>query len=624
MATLVIKAGIVLSFLLSEAMAYEEVSYSSCPINKSCENHGNNAFVSCPTGYICSNSVCTQFTEVVEKYKGTLRSILKYSDPNTTLASRILDCYCMTYEESRPSVIISACSYNCNPGQSMYVSLGSNYSRLNEIMCYCGGHYREGEMCKDCSKNYYPTLYSYSSACAKCKAQKWKAYHVLLYLTIAYLPLILLTLLVFLFKINISSSHLHGFVFFSQVVSMPAVIRIIMDKKISSTVHGIIQAFSVVLGVSNLDFFRAYTSFICMPKMSVFEILILDYIAALLPLLFIFLSYAVVKLYDRNCRLFVLAWYPFQLIFLRIRKNWDIKSSMADAYCTFFLLSYMKFLSVSFDFLIPTKAYIIDASGNVITEKRLYYDASSKYFGSDHLPFAIVAIFVLIIFNVMPMLVLSFYQFQRVQNKLSFLPPIFHESVEKFQDCYKNGKGDSIRDHRWFSAMFLILRIIVFISFSTTPTYLYFVLSAIYILVFSLIMLLLQPFKTEYAHHLSVNLLFTTLLSLVYISLAGLKIATVKSKRHVKSCYYLAALFTSSSMLYVAAYAVYWLYSRKRFNLKWRHDRSIFVWQKGYGTVVPEEMEGSFPDRIQNPTRYSSENMGSFAAQGRPKKAKYN
>jgi len=622
MAISMVLAGIILTSLLLDAVLAE--ASQSCTINKTCEDLGN-PFTSCPAGFICSNSACTELTEVGGKKRNKLKSILKYSDPNSTLTARILDCYCMTYEEGAPSVTVSSCSYNCNPGQPMYVPLGLNYSQLNEIMCFCGGHHRDGEMCKNCHQGHYPTLYSYSRSCTKCKTGKWHAVrHVLIYLAIAYLPLVLLTLVVFLLKINISSSHLHGFVLFSQVVSIPVVIRILLDKSKSKTVYHIIQVFSVIFGVSNLDFFRAYTDFICIKNMSVFEILTLDYIAAALPLAFIFLSYAAVKLYNRNYRLLVLLWYPFQFILLRIRKNWDIKSTMADAYCTFFLLSYMKFLSVSFDFIIPTGAFIVKADGNISTEKRLFYDASSKYFGKEHLPFGLVAIFMLFFFIVGPMLVLFFYQFQWFQKKLFFLPPIFHESVEKFQDCYKNGKGKSGRDYRWFSGMFLILRIVVFISFSVTPTYLYFVLSAIYILVFSLIMLLLQPFKTEYAHYLSVNMFFTTLLSLVYISLAGLKIATVKSQKHVKACYYLAAFFTMFSLIYVSAYAVYWLYSRKRSNLGWKFYKSIYVWKKGYGATVQEEMEGSFPDRIQNPTRYNSEIMGSFVAQGRPPKAKEN
>lgn len=236
--------------------------------------------------------------------------------------------------------------------------------------------------------------------------------------------------------------------------------------------------------------------------------------------------------------------------------------------------------------------------------------------------FAYVAIFVFVVFVACPTVIMFLYQLPKLQRLFSFLPLIFHESIARYQDCYKNGKQKGTRDFRWFSGMFLLLRIVVFISFAVTPTYLYFVLSAIYILFFSLIMLLLQPFKEEYSHYLSINLFFTTLLCLVYISLAGLKIAKVKSQRHILSCFLMAVFFTTSSLLYILVYAIYWIYRRRCIKWKWRFPRKVFKRQKSYGTTEREEMEGSFPDRIKNPTRYSCENMESLVAHERRAKAK--
>ena len=615
MATQLIKVIIIVAGL---SMVRSLESSQSCPIDHSCWETSN-PFMPCPVGFFCHNSSCTELGRDEKK----LKSIIKYSNKTTTMAARILDCYCMTYDEHNTSLTVGACSYNCNPGQPMYVSLGLNYSNLNEIMCSCDSHNRRGTMCKDCRNNTFPTLYSYSSACTKCATGKWETIrHILQYMAFAYLPLTVLTLLVFLLKVNVTSSHLHGFILFSQIISIPAVIRILLDKQVSKNVRQIIKVFSIILGISNLDFFRAYTGFICLPNINVFVVLVLDYVVAALPLVFIGFSYVAVKLYERNFRLVIYIWYPFRYILLRLRQNWEIQSTIADAYCTFFLLSFMKFLSVSFDFLIPTKVFVIQSSGSITSELRLFYEASNKYFGTKHLPFAIIAIIVLAVFVISPIIVTFLYQFLWFQKALSFFPSLFHESVSRFQDCYKDGKQKGTRDYRWFSGMFLVLRIIVFVSFAATPTYLYFVLSSIYILVFSLIMLLLQPFKEEYSHYLSVNLFFTTLLALVYISLAGLKIATVKSQKHIHSCYYMAAFFTTASLLYITLYAAYWLYSRRRIGFKWKFSRKMFVRQKGYGSTVQEEIEGSFPDRIQNPNRYDYENMGSFVTHEKPLKEK--
>ncbi len=608
-------ASLSAGLLMESSSSSSATSQQSCPIERSCQE-SNNSFLPCPVGFICSNSVCSEINK-----SGQLSTILKYPDINYTLTAQILDCYCMTYDRDEISLTVGACSYNCNPGQRMYVPLGQNYTLLNELMCGCKHHNRHDTMCSKCIKDHCPTLYTYDSTCSKCNSTHWSIIsHTLQYIAIAYLPLVLLTVAVFLLKFNIASSHIHGFVLFSQIISIPAVIRVLMDKQINSIVHDIIRVFSVVLGLSNLDFFRAYAKSICMPNISIFKILILDYITAGLPLFFIGVSFLVMKLYERNYRVVVYAWYPFQLLLLHIRQNWDIRSTIADAYCTFFLLSFMKFLSVSFDFIICTKVYVVLANGTISSHLRLFYDASIDYFGPEHCPYAVIAIIILVVFILCPILILLLYQWSWFQKCLFFFPQIFHETVTRFQECYKDGK-EGTRDHRWFSGMFLLLRVVIFISFTATPTYLYFVLSAIYILIFSLIMLLVQPFKKERSHYLSVNLFFTTLLCLVYISLAGLKIATVKSMKHIQICYYLSAFFTSTSLFYILGYTVYWLYTRSRSKLKWKIPRKIFTRQKTYGTTDQEEIEGSFPDRIQNPDAYENI-MGSVVAHERPKKSK--
>ena len=55
----------------------------------------------------------------------------------------------------------------------------------------------------------------------------------------------------------------------------------------------------------------------------------------------------------------------------------------------------MKFLSVSFDLLVPTRLYEVNSTGKLV----LYYDGSKEYFGKEHLPYAILALFVMTFFQ---------------------------------------------------------------------------------------------------------------------------------------------------------------------------------------------------------------------------------
>ena len=74
-----------------------------------------------------------------------------------------------------------------------------------------------------------------------------------------------------------------------------------------------------------------------------------------------------------------------------------------SVFATFLLLSNVKFLSVSFDLLTPTKVYNINGS---LLGLFLYYDASIAYFGKEHLPYAVLALLLLLIFVIFPIVLL--------------------------------------------------------------------------------------------------------------------------------------------------------------------------------------------------------------------------
>ena len=113
-----------------------------------------------------------------------------------------------------------------------------------------------------------------------------------------------------------------------------------------------------LFGIWNLDFFKLlYTPFCLNPNATTLQVLSLDYIIVVYPLLLIILTYTLVRLHYNNCRLVVWMWRPFLSCFAHCRKQWDIQNSLVDAFATFFLLSYVKFFSVSIDILTPADVW---------------------------------------------------------------------------------------------------------------------------------------------------------------------------------------------------------------------------------------------------------------------------
>ena len=89
---------------------------------------------------------------------------------------------------------------------------------------------------------------------------------------------------------------------------------------------------------------------------STLEAFTLEACVAVYSLILICLSYFLIVLYDHNIWLVVFIWKPFCFIFRRFRENWDTQSSVIDSFSTFFLLSYVKLLSICMDLMVSTPA----------------------------------------------------------------------------------------------------------------------------------------------------------------------------------------------------------------------------------------------------------------------------
>ena len=155
-------------------------------------------------------------------------------------------------------------------------------------------------------------------------------------------------------------------------------------------------------------------------------------------------------------------------MFTLLRRNWDSKTTVIDAYATFFVLSLVKITSVSADLLIPVKVHSLN---NDSVRWALYYDATLDYFGREHLPYAILAIACTAIFTAPIIFLLLFYQlrcFQRLLTCLKIHSQLFNAVMDSFQGCYKNGLEPGTRDYRWFAAVPLIGRIVLLFIYSIT------------------------------------------------------------------------------------------------------------------------------------------------------------
>ena len=540
--------------------------------------------------YLCPNNItektCPKGTihDTLCKcgYGDDLDDIIKCNEDGSI--SAVLDCHCATSDKERSVTQVGACIYNCvyftkGSADNVYLSLNTSKKKGAHI---CKDFNRAGALCGECLPEYYHLAYSYNLTCVNCTHVGWNWGR---YIMAAYLPLTLFCLFIFFFQINAVTGHLHPVIWYSQAVSMPAMARTML--LIRSKYLPIMQAMSSLFGIWNLDFFRPFYSDICL-EIDFLPTLALDYVIAVYPLLLMAIIYLLMKLYDRNYRVIILMWRPFRAFFIFFRKNWNIRTSVIDSCVTFFFLANVKFLSVTFDLLTPAHLYELQDGSSIVnkTSTVLFYASNTKYFGKEHLPYAILAIIVSIIFIFLPILLLALYPFAFFQRFLNCIPVhwhILHTFMDSFTGCYKDGTEPGTRDCRWFAAVFFLVRLLGFFIYSFTHTSIYFPLSAFFLLLLVLLIVNVQPFKAPLAHYLKINATFFTLLAFHYLTISGLNIATIKVRNFVSVFYILAGFTGVFPLLYTLIIIVYWIISRRKFTLKF--TSKVRFWRNEYDSL---------------------------------------
>ena len=547
----------------------------------------------CPLGYYCSSGTC-------QCLASPHRMISCSEDGPYSFA--VLDCYCATYSEDKELLSIGACVFNCENTTKLlkdpvYHPLPKSSHMLNQTACIYLN--RTGTFCGRCLSDHYPLAYSFSMNCTLCPhaRKNW-----LWYIMAAYIPLTCFYLVILFFRVNVVSGYLHSIVLFGQIISISELSRLLFQAVLKQK-RSIIIATKVLLsfyGVWNFDFFKPFYNHLCL-GIGILPTLALDYVIAVYPLLLMIITYLLIVLHDKNYRVVTIMWRPFHSLFSLFRRNWDIRTSVIDAYATFFLLSFVKFLSVSFDLLVPTKVYHLHGDRYTHTWA-LYYAGDVEYFGKEHLPYGILAMAVMCVFVILPTVTLALYPFAFFHNFLNLFPfrwYILHTFVDSFQGCYKNGTEPGTRDCRWFSAVYLAFRVVSFVLYALVLNEVFFPLYSLLVLLLILLLVVFQPYKESLHRHFTINTVFLIFYAMFNMAASGFGMSGVKAEEYVRF-FSVVAIFLAMVPLVCTLFLVARsIFSAKVFFLEVVHR--IDSLYNGYQVLEPEF--GSC-DREFNPRAY--------------------
>ena len=214
---------------------------------------------------------------------------------------------------------------------------------LNGMMC---GHFnRSGQLCGKCKTNYSPPVYSYNLHCTLCSGGK---YNWIKYIAIAFVPLTVFLVLILCCRISATSPKLYMYVTFCQALATPANVRVLLVASGKSSFPCatmiLVRILSTLYGFWNLDYFRALLPYDICLKVNTLQVLALDYSTAFYSRTLIVVTYVLIELHACNFIFIVWIWRPFHRCFACFRQQWDIRTSIIDAFATFILLSNIKLL----------------------------------------------------------------------------------------------------------------------------------------------------------------------------------------------------------------------------------------------------------------------------------------
>lgn len=424
--------------------------------------------------------------------------------------------HCISYGQNQSTLVVGRCPYNkLNAIEISKFKAG----QLDKEVCE---HYnRQGYLCSECIDGYGVTINKYTYSCAECKGRE--KYNWLLFLLLEIGPITLACFLVILFSVSVTSPSMNAFIFFSQIVSVSfntnthawffGVERINKDLE---------DPIVFLYGVWNLEFFKGVFPGICLNEsLKTLDILVINYVKALYPMILLALCYVCIKMYDANFRVLHFMWKPFRYCRKSIYKTNQPKTSIIDAFATLIVLSYSKFIYVSFPLVSLISIYEIGDDATTTAPQKLNY---RYYFDPDEvlhhsMPnfiYFILGILVLFIFVGLPPLFLILYPLQFTQSCISKLNVRVQITLRTFADTFLGGFRDGTNgklDCRWFAGLYLILRVIVLIVFSSIAKWdtQYLVQQVICILAI-LLFALVRPYKEEFYNYLD-----TTAFTLVAI-----------------------------------------------------------------------------------------------------------
>ena len=337
------------------------------------------------------------------------------------VTEEIVDGHCITSEnEGQYYHGFCPISHNFNRTDRMSSELNFNPCKpdqLNTLMC--GDYKRKGLLCGKCKEGYGLAVYSYDQKCVDCSKLSI-GYANTVYLMLEFIPVTLFFIIIVIFRLNITSGPLLGYVLFCQYFILDIKNYIFIYEYMQSHLSAFLKfLFYVSVTVSDfwsMNFFKTIMPPFCTSdRMTGIHIEMLSLVKTIYSIVLVIITCILMELHARNYRIIHILCKPFILIFNKINITEVTGDSVIHAFATTILLTNFNVFHTLYSAGIIMNVHRND---NSIYKKVLYIDPNIEAYTTDHIVYILVLLAPLILLTLIPSLLLCIYP-TRVYRYLS-------------------------------------------------------------------------------------------------------------------------------------------------------------------------------------------------------------
>ena len=421
-------------------------------------------FINCPPGFVYKaqkqKCVCSA-TNQVQQYLGITRcDIEKFH----SLLTKRYWAGCDTNDTLLTAACPAGyCRYDDDTSNPFY-SLPHTCQELEDYLC--SPRHRKGRLCGECANSYTVFFHSEQYNCKECK---YGYLGWLFYILSELLPVTVVFLTVVLLNVHLTAGLWNSIILYAQIIDFIGT-RSLWSSEPPQGLSTLTSFYQLIYGSFNLDFFKFEDalSFCLWDGATVMDVLVFRYLTAayaILLLLILLLSF------KSPC------WNKCQRVWERgqaaIGRSHH-KDLVIHGISAFLVLSYAFCVKVSFQLL---SALQLHGQGHTPVKRVVLLSGNIEYFSVDHLPYALPAIFVLILTTLPPIILIAYPNgLQAISNCLgeqrmeklddycnepacsaiqkTFRISRFKPLFDSFQGCFKDR-------YRFFAGMFFLYRFLV-------------------------------------------------------------------------------------------------------------------------------------------------------------------